>query len=76
MILIEKKRIIIHFSDAMMIEIIDKQSKEEIINKIKKDINIVLINCQIVTIRKLKSKDLIIYVNNLTAKKEMKFIMK
>jgi hypothetical protein len=41
---IEEKRIIVHFSDSMIAETIREQSQEEIIKRIKKEIETTLVN--------------------------------
>jgi hypothetical protein len=67
----EEKRIIIHLPDTTTAETVGEQSREEIIERIRGDAGAAPANRQVVAVRKLKSGDLAVYVNNLVAKKEM-----
>ena len=52
--------------------IIEKQLREEIIERIKKGVGAVSANRQVVAVRKLKSEDLAVYMDSTITKKKIK----
>jgi hypothetical protein len=74
MALTEDKRIIIRLSDAMTAEIINRQLREEIIKRIREGVGAASANRQVVAVRKLRSKDLAVFVDSPAVKKKMEFI--
>jgi hypothetical protein len=72
MTLIEEKKIIIHLPDTTTAEIIRDQSREKIIERIREGAGAAPTNRQMIAVRKLKSGDLIIYINSTMTKKEIK----
>jgi hypothetical protein len=68
----EEKRIIVHFPDRTTAETIREQSREDIVERIKGGADAAPANRQVIVVRKLKSGDLAVYVDSVSAKKEMK----
>jgi hypothetical protein len=58
----------------MTAETISKQVREKIIKRIRESAGAAPANRQVVVVRKLKNKDLAVFVNSPAAKKKMKFI--
>jgi hypothetical protein len=75
MALIEEKRIIVHLPNTTTAEIVEKQLREEIIEKIKEGVGVISANRQIVAVKKLKSGDLAVYIDNTMTKKKIKIIV-
>jgi hypothetical protein len=75
MALTEDKRIIIRLSNAITAETISKQLREKIIKRIREGVDAISANRQIVAVRKLKSKNLAVFVNSPAAKKKIKSII-
>jgi hypothetical protein len=71
MIITEDKRIIVYLSDAITAETISGQSREKIIKRITKSVDAAPANRQVVAVRKLRSGDLVIFMNSPAAKKEI-----
>jgi hypothetical protein len=67
----EEKRILIRIPDKGQLEEVNRQSREEIIKRIKGNASISQEDSRVVAIRKLKSGDLAVHVNNPRAKKDM-----
>jgi hypothetical protein len=65
----------VHFLDRITTETIREQSQEDIIKRIKREVDAAPTNHQVIIVRKLKSGDLAVYVNSVSAKKEMKSII-
>jgi hypothetical protein len=74
MIITEDKRIIIRLSDAKTAETISGQSREKIIKRITKGAGATPANRQVVAVKKLKSKNLAIFMNSPAAKKKIKSV--
>jgi hypothetical protein len=72
MIIIKDKRIIVRLSDAKTAETISGQLKEEIIKRITEGAGATPANRQVVAVRKLRSKDLAIFIDSPAAKKKIK----
>jgi hypothetical protein len=68
----EEKRIIIRLSNIIMAETISGQLREKIIKRITEGVDAAPANRQVVAIRKLRSKNLVIFIDSPAAKKEIK----
>jgi hypothetical protein len=74
MALTEDKRIIIRLSNAITAETISEQSREKIIKRIKEGVSATSANRQVVAVKKLRNKNLAVFVNSPAAKKKIKSI--
>jgi hypothetical protein len=74
MIIIEDKRIIIRLSNAKTAETISEQLREKIIKRITEDVSAAPANRQVVAVRKLRSKDLAIFIDSPAAKKKIESV--